>query len=371
MNYVYFYVINIRMRFLLLVCIVCAAAGQGYSQQAEPFLFAEKLHDFGEITETGGNVQYDFTFTNNAGRPVRIINVQASCGCTTPDWSKDAIAIGKTGFIKVIFDPRGKPGYFNKSLTATTDLGGTTLNLQIKGQVVAAAKSAEDTFTADNGNLKLKSNSFNMARIYINQNPVTEEFEMYNAGKNTIHFTDKPIAPSHIKVIIPESLEPKQKGKIKITYNAKAKNQYGFVSDNIELITDDEHHLRKAFSVYATIEEYFPVISGSELAAAPLLQPDLTTVDLGRTKPGTNMNGELRIKNTGKKELVIHTAQPNCTCLEIQVDKLTLKGGEETKIRFFLNGQGRTGTLQKAVTLYSNDPRNPVQRITVMGYIEE
>ncbi len=359
------------MRFLVLVWMAWATAGLGYSQQVEPLLFAEKIHDFGEITETGGNAQYDFTFTNNAGRPVRIINVQPSCGCTTPDWTKETIATGKTGFIKVIFDPRGKPGYFNKSLTVTTDLDGNSINLQIKGQIVAAAKSVEDTYTADHGNLKLKSNSFNLARVFINQNPVTMEFDMYNAGKNTIHFTEKPLAPSHIKVTIPELLEPKQKGKIKITYNAKLKNQYGFVSDNIELITDDEHHQRKSFSVYATIEEYFPLVSGSELSTVPLLQTELTTIDLGRTTSGVTMNGELKIKNAGKKDLVIHTVQPNCSCLEVQTEKMVLKGGEQTKIKLSLHGQGRTGTLQKAITLYSTDPINPVQRVTVMGYIEE
>jgi len=370
MNSVYFYVIINVMRYLLLGWMWSVVV-ISYGQQAEPLLFTEKTHDFGEIAEQGGGATYDFVFTNNAARPVRIISVQPSCGCTTPDWSREPVAQGETGFIKVIFDPRGKPGYFNKSLTVTTDLGGNAINLQIKGQVSAALKRAEDVFTADNGNLRLKSNSFNMSRVFINQSPVTTEFEMYNAGKAVIHFTEKPISPAHIKVEIPESLAPQQKGKIKITYNAKAKNQYGFVSDNIELITDDEHHHRKSFSVYATIEEYFPALSAGEQELAPVLQPELSAIDLGRTKPGISLKGELRIKNTGKKELIIHTIQPNCTCVAVQSDKMKLKAGEETKINLSFNGQGRTGTQQKALTLYSNDPRNPVQRVTLMAYIEE
>ena len=359
------------MRVALLSWIVGIAVGVSYGQQAEPLLFYEKIHDFGEVIETDKGVAYDFVFINNAGRSVRIIQVQASCGCTTSGWSKEAIANGKTGFIKVIFDPRGKPGYFNKSLTVTTDLGGNAINLQIKGQVVAAVKSAEDVFPAENGSLRMKSNSFNVTRVYINQNPVATEFDIYNAGKNTVHFTEKPISPAHIKVETPGLLEPKQKGKIKVTYNAKAKNQYGFVSDNIELITDDEHHERKSFSVYATIEEYFPALSAGELALAPLLQPELSTIDLGRTQKGSSLKGDLKIKNTGKKELIIHTIQPNCACVNIQSDKLKLKAGEEIRINISFNGQGRTGTQQKAITIYSNDPQNPVQRITVMAYIEE
>lgn len=352
--------------FLLSVCL----GNVVNAQQAEPLLFREKIHDFGEILETGGNADYEFVFTNNAARPVKVISVQASCGCTTPDWSRETIAVGKTGFVKASFDPRGKPGFFNKSLTISTDLDGNSITLQIKGQVVAAAKSAEDIYSSESGHLRLKSNSFNAGKVYINKEPAVSEYEIYNSANKTIHFS-KSISPSYITIITPDSLSPKTKGKLRVVYNAKAKNQYGFASDNVELVTDDEESPRKSFPVYATIEEYFPTLTSEELAKSPALKVDLLTLDLGRTKPGNNLSGNVRIKNTGKKELEIHALQPNCNCLSVQSDKMKLKPGEESVLFIALNPQGRIGTLQKAITIYSNDPKNPVQRLTLTAYIEE
>jgi Protein of unknown function (DUF1573) len=350
---------------LLISCCYWANA-----QKAEALLFREKVHDFGEVMETGGGVDYQFTFTNNAGRPVRILSVKASCGCTTPDWSKEPIAQGKTGFVKVNFDPRGKPGYFNKSLTITTDLDGNGVVLQIKGQVVAAIKGVEEIYPSDNGSLRLKTNSFNMGKVFINRDAAVAEFEIYNSAKKSIHFS-KSIAPPYIAVTVPDSIASNAKGKIRLAYNAKVKNQYGFVSDNVELLTDDEKIPRKSFSVYATIEEYFAPLTTDEADKAPKFDLEISSADLGKTKPGTILSKTVRVRNSGKKELQIHAMQPNCTCLTIQASKTSIKEGEEAELQISMNTQGRTGTLQKAVTIYSNDPRNPVQRITLSVYIED
>jgi hypothetical protein len=161
---------------VLLFFLILFAFTKGYSQQAEPLIFKEKIHDFGELQETEGNAHYEFTFQNNAGRPVKILSVQASCGCTTPDWSKEPVLRGKSGFVKVTFDPRGKPGYFNKTLTVTTDLEAGPIVLQIKGQVVSISRKTETGYTAQNGNLRLKTASFNLGRIFINKEPSSVAF---------------------------------------------------------------------------------------------------------------------------------------------------------------------------------------------------
>ncbi|HEY5825115.1 MAG TPA: DUF1573 domain-containing protein [Cyclobacteriaceae bacterium] len=358
---------KITFVYLVLICF----GGVVQAQQAEPLLFREKTHDFGEVLESGGSVDYEFTFTNNAGRTIKILSVQASCGCTTPDWSRESIAVGKSGFIKVSFDPRGKPGYFNKSLTVTTDLDGNSITLLIKGQVVAASKIAEDLYPVENGNLRLKNNSFNLGKIFINREPAVSEYEIYNASGKTIHFSKSTVNPPYITVTVPDSLSPKTKGKVRVSYNAKLKNQYGFVSDNIELLTDDDEIPRKPIAVYATIEEYFPTLSADELSKSPGLVMEFSSMEMGRTKPGNSLTGNVRLKNSGKKELVLHTLQPNCSCLTVQSEKMKMKPGEETVMKITLNPQGRTGTLQKAITIYSNDPKNPVQRITLTAYIEE
>jgi hypothetical protein len=100
-----------------------------------PVQFKEIKHNFGEIAEAGGEADYKFVFINNGKEAVVINNVQASCGCTTPDWSKDAIMPGKEGFVLARYNPKGRPGPFIKTLTVFTDKNEQQL-LTIEGNVV-------------------------------------------------------------------------------------------------------------------------------------------------------------------------------------------------------------------------------------------
>ncbi len=340
-----------------------------YAQLAEPLLFNEKIHDFGEILEDKGHAEYEFVFTNNSGRPVKIISVQASCGCTTPDWSKDAIAPGKNGFIKASFDPHDRPGYFDKSLSVATDLSATPVILQIKGTVVDRLTEKNELLSAANGNLRLKNNSFNLGKIFINRESSSAEFAVLNEGKGKIEFKET-VAPPYIQVTTPRELKPGERSVIKIKYDARAKGHYGFQSDNIELKTTDTSGPVKTFSVYTTIEEYFPSLSTEEMAKAPALAMERYELNFSRVNQGSEVNNSLFFVNRGKKNLEIRYIQSNCSCVIASSDKQVLKPGESGTISIRFNTEGRGGTQNKAITVYSNDPRNPVQRVTITGYVE-
>ncbi len=359
------------MKLLIIsITIFIASLTKGFTQLAEPLYFKERVHDFSEILQQKGHADYEFVFTNNSGRPVRIVSVQASCGCTTPDWSKEAVAPGKNGFIKASYDPKDRPGYFNKSLTVTTDLSGNPVVLQIKGTVVDKLTVKEESLSVANGNLKLKNSSFSLGRIFINQDASITEFAVLNDGKEKIDIKEV-IAPGYLKVITPPSLQPGERGMIKLKYDPKAKRQYGFKSDNVELKTNDALNPNKSFSVYATLEEYFPPMKAEELAKAPVLAVDNYEVKFGRTKKDQSIENTVILQNKGKKNVELRYIQTNCTCVVASSDKQVLKPGEATTLTVKFIAQGRGGTQNKAITIYSNDPRNPVQRIIVTGYVEE
>ena len=80
--------------------------------------FMEESHNFGEVPE-GDKVSHTFKFKNTGANPLRVNNVKPSCGCTTPDWSKDDIAPGAEGFVNVEFDSNAKRGVQKKSVTVT------------------------------------------------------------------------------------------------------------------------------------------------------------------------------------------------------------------------------------------------------------
>ena len=78
-------------------------------------------HDFGTFKEETGRQTFDFIVTNTGSEPLVIQNVVASCGCTTPEWTKQPIPAGAKGKVTAIYDPRDRPGQFNKTLSVYTN----------------------------------------------------------------------------------------------------------------------------------------------------------------------------------------------------------------------------------------------------------
>jgi hypothetical protein len=99
---------------------------------AEPLQLKEKSFDFGKIQQ-GRPVTHVFEIVNTGKEPIHLENVQASCGCTTPEWSKEPIKPGGTTQIKVGYNAAGE-GVFSKTVTIQYE-GNKTSTLVISGNV--------------------------------------------------------------------------------------------------------------------------------------------------------------------------------------------------------------------------------------------
>lgn len=116
--------------FTLVSVFVFAAA-----TQAQGVLkFNKETHDFGTLKE-GPLATYNFEVSNAGTAPVVITNAQASCGCTTPEWSKEPIMPGAKSVIKVGYNTSGRPGNFTKTITVMSNAENGTTILTIKGNV--------------------------------------------------------------------------------------------------------------------------------------------------------------------------------------------------------------------------------------------
>lgn len=101
--------------------------------------FMVEEHNFGTIPE-GPSVSYDFEFKNIGKEPIVLSGVQASCGCTTPNWSKEPILPGKSSKITATYSTQGRPGMFTKTITVNSNVGSKIL--KITGTVEKAPDSS-------------------------------------------------------------------------------------------------------------------------------------------------------------------------------------------------------------------------------------
>ena len=99
--------------------------------------FAEAEFDFGDI-KPGTKVNHTFTFTNTGKSPLLIEDATASCGCTTPSWTKEPVAPGAQGKMEVQFDSQGKQGIISKQVAVRANTQPSITTVLIKGNVLTA-----------------------------------------------------------------------------------------------------------------------------------------------------------------------------------------------------------------------------------------
>lgn len=129
------------IRFFILVFTLLIADNIYAQQESNPAFegpvisFTKLEHDFGKIEE-GSLATHEFAFTNVGKRPLVLMNVVPSCGCTAPEWSKDSIPPGGRGVIKAVYNSYQRPGPFDKFLTVKTNSLQGDIALRIKGDAI-------------------------------------------------------------------------------------------------------------------------------------------------------------------------------------------------------------------------------------------
>ena len=349
-----------------LSCVFSAAQNSGPSIR-----FENTSHDFGTIIEANGSVTHTFEFTNNGSAALIVQNVKASCGCTTPDWTREPIEPGGKGKVTAEFDPSNRPGAFNKSLTIVSNANSQQVRLYIKGSVEPINRSSEEEYPIAIGGIRVKYRTVSFETL-LKENPVVQSFSVYNDTKEPISFNNNYKAPDHIKLkFSPQSLPPHTVGVVHVTYDPNGVQKLGIRSDYIELKTDEWSNSVKRIMVIAFLEEYFPPMTSEQLAKAPRLIIANTFHDFGTIDPEKSITKSFVITNTGKEDLNIRQTSATCGCTASKPEKSNLKPGESSTIKVSFDPTGRSGEQEKVIFVFSNDPINPTQRITIKAIIAE
>ncbi|HEU4717063.1 MAG TPA: DUF1573 domain-containing protein, partial [Bacteroidia bacterium] len=124
---------TLSLAFSFLSFFLCAQSRD--TANAPVITFDETTHDFGTVVQ-GTVVTHEFRFTNTGKTPLVITNVCGSAGSVVPSFTKEPVAPGKNGMVKVIFSTTGNLGMQDKTVTLTSNAKDNTVVLHIKGQVI-------------------------------------------------------------------------------------------------------------------------------------------------------------------------------------------------------------------------------------------
>lgn len=349
---------------------------------AQKLEFEKNSHDFGSFKEEAGPQRIKFTFVNKGDKPLLVSNVSASCGCTTPGWSKEAVAPGQKGFVEAEYNPAGRPGKFEKQLTViSNDVAVPSTILTIKGEVKEKEKTIADIYPRKAGEFRLQSEYLNLGRIVPSKGETTQTFKIYNEHTGPLTIEPFTIPQGHLKVSVsPTTIAPNQTGEIKVVYDARKKNDWGYSSDAIVIPYKGGVSTKMSLYVVGTLEEEPKVLSPEEAAKAPKLEfkggaPGNQTGkehSFGELAPGEIVSHEFVFTNKGKAPLEIYKTKASCGCTASDPAKKKLNPGESSSIKVTFNSTGKhNGPQSQTVTIYTNDPAEPTQYITIKADIND
>jgi len=345
--------------FLTGLFILCGWIGA----QNDKISFNTTDHDFGTIGDRDGRVYFDFILTNNSDEAIVITRATASCGCTTPIWSKEPIEPNKTGTINVGYSPTGL-GSFNKNVSVYINQL-PPIPLTIRGEVIRSSSvpkklTPEEEYPIAIGAYRLKSMELNFDQIdYLEKK--TLRLEVFNNSDKPI--TQKALKlPKYIKVDISAPvIPPKTQAVIDVHLEIQDINLYGYLLGDFNLQIDGIPH---SFHYSAVVQDNFSKWTASKRANAGKINVNTAEINFGNLSSGNSRT--IKISNSGRTALNIRNIQSFDPSISVSNPRFIINPGEIAEIKVIIdNRKIQSNNLSSTLAIITDDPKKPIYEIVV------
>lgn len=365
------YISKIR-RIVALLAIIFASA-QILWAQGDILHFESAKWNFGDVVEDAGSVDHTFTFRNVSSKPVAILDVKSSCGCTTTEYSRKPIKAGESESIKVVFDPMNRQGHFRKTISILTSASQHPITLEIEGVVIPRKKSIEEEypFVLSEG-VRLTANFHSFA--YVGRgDEVAERIGWVNTSKRDakLQFTPKQ-SSGLLRIDKPEVLPAGSRGEMYIIYSiAPNSTRYGTLTDVFDIAVNGVP-ARTLFSTHAIAVDTFD--RANDDITAPRVRLSKNFIKFAEVKHSTKViNSTLEIANDGESDLIIRAIEWNNAALDCNL-KAGYRIKADTKFRLEVSldtSDCDYGIFTDRLRIITNDVRNPMQSVRITAIVVE
>jgi hypothetical protein len=116
-----------------------------------------------------------------------------------------------------------------------------------------------------------------------------------------------------------------------------------------------------------------PGTASADVGDPPAGHPKVRFVDprydFGDVEAGDEIEHTFPFENAGDAPLLLNRVSGGCGCTEARVSDQEIPPGRAGEIRATLRTQGLHGTVEKGLILETNDPQNPLVRLTISGRV--
>lgn len=359
---------------LLLACwAVGAAAQDGLSPEgAVSLVFESEEWDFGRIEESGGKVQHTFRFTNVADHSVSIERVYSSCGCTTGDYSRRAVGAGKSGEFVVEFDPEGRPGRFDKSLTLVYDQGRGRTELRVRGNVKGRERSKADLYPyVLSGGLRADGLYRAMGNVAQGSSR-SMTIALYNSSGREVELSlEHTLRSGALEVAVPRHIEGGETALVSLSYvlDGEQGARYGLLRDSIYVVVDGRRAVEPIVTTAIGVDN-FQLGEGRRYAGGKL-RLSTSYHDFGSARVGQELTTTIELHNEGTAPVVVRSVTPRAYTSVDLAEGTVIGAGESLEVPMTLRvAEGSYDVLFGGVMLVVSDSQRPVREIRLAAEVK-
>lgn len=334
---------------------------------AQVISFEETTHDFGTVSEANGDITHEFVFTNTGDKPLVIQRVNASCGCTTPGWTKEPVQPGAKGFVKATYGTKGRVYPFDKTLTVLSNATQPSVVLHIKGNVIAKPIDLKEDYPQTIGALRIKEvKDFSFPRMTASATSNSQILEVANAETAPVTIAFENVPDYIVAVAEPTTLQPQQKGVIRFTVDGKKRKTFGYVKDEVTVKVGTA---KQKISVSSVVSPDVAKLTEDEKVKAPKVSVPSSTVKFESMPKGKDFVVTVELTNQGKSDLHVIGFSSNDASVAAVTKGFKVKGGKSAPFKITVKNP-TAGDKNIKVYLNTNDPTNALLELSLVGKVE-
>lgn len=332
--------------------------------------WVDKDYNFGTWSETEGIRGGKTLLINNTDAPVLIRKVRPTCGCTGVDWPEEPVAPGDTAVISFNYNPKGRPGEFNKTIKVYLNDSTEPEIIHITGTVIGTDSSLIQRYPYKVGPLRLSSLSYDFGELRFGD--VRHTFiSVYNTDGRDV--TPVPLRmqpadnPLPVEVAItPQTVEPGKVQTISVYLNTGRAPMLGRLSAVQTICVGSE-----CIDLTFTADILPAVNSDADLGKAPQCDARPDVVDLGDIRRGKKCKFEFTVTNTGHSVLNVKRIYSRLEGAKVVKYPVRVKPGKSGKVTAEIEPRDYPDDIVSGVIeIITDDPLRPVQTVRFVGKIK-
>lgn len=352
---------------IMSLLMVPVAAFAGYEIE-----FLSDVYDFGVMKEAAGPQTGSVSIVNHGPDATYIREVRPSCGCTGADFQKGVINQGDTAWISFTYDPKGRPGPFDKTVRVTIGDEVKRHSIKIRGNVIGTPETLSTIYPVEMGPLRLTQRQVDLGKVRSGESRHLF-VNAYNQTPDSLRLSVASSSPALEAAIYPPTIGPADVATVSLYFATRElpADAVGKMDVTVNMTDSQTGASIGSLLVKANVEPDSEALDAKGMADAPRLETGKSVIALEKVAPGKRRTFSIKLENTGGSRLRIINIKSDSDLIEIGKFPTDLKAGGHTVVKCKLTMPADAKTpLRLPIHIYSSDPLHPLQTIHITALPE-